>query len=735
MGHPRPRTLTGQEDKLKRAQSKLVFLAIFASVAALALAAVACSSAEEEAPPAPTPVNISALIDEVMEAQQPGVTTDDMAMAIQSALAAQPGITSSDVADEITKALSARPGVTSDDVASAIASALDERPGVTTQDVANEIARALRAQPGVTEAQVAAAIAGELAERPGITEDQVASIVQEAMEAQQSEIVAAVASTLNVSLDAPVAMDAGEAQYGGTLVTLETGNLQAIDFHRVRSIGTMQWFVNIHLNLVEVDTQTRDRVVGDAAESWSVSDDGTQWTFDIREGLTTHKGNTFDAEDVRYNIWRWLNQPNDVGMLRSGCVRNTTIEVEAPDAQTVVMTTGSDAGASPAASFLKCISQAYLLLQPKGTMTHVDEPGAQRDLDVEEVDGIGPFIFDEYVPDNIIKSTRFEDYYEKDPDLPYLDGYQFAIVSDASARIAAFRTKRADFFPTFGTPRRPQAEQLVKEFGDEITYVRVVAPGKRGIQINNTRPPFDDPEIRKAMHLAIDRFDVNAIHHDSVGILAAPYLGLWDWIYSFDEYYTWPGFRSFPEGRWDEDLAESKRILESKGFTEENKLQISIMAGTTEGDEVTVADGLDDSWIDVSFDRVAGPVWLDRTLRTDYQVYHESKGTEFDDPDAYNGLLYIPTAGINKTKWQNERWLKLNELQKVELDQAQRGIYLREMADIIFATQIFVGTVRPRLNQINWSYMVGYVHPKFSHQSTYRWDHIWLNMDAGAPNR
>ena len=734
MGHPRPKTLTGQEDKLKRARSKLVFLAIFASVAALALAAVACSSAEEEAPPAPTAVNISALIDQVMEAQQPGVTADDVAMAIQSALAAQPGITSSDVADEITKALIARPGVTSGDVASAIASALDERPGVTTQDVANEIARALSAQPGVTEDQVAAAIAGELAERPGITEDQVASIVQEAMEAQQSEIVAAVASTLNVSLDAPVAMDAGEAQYGGTLVTIEAGNLQAIDFHRVRSIGTMQWFVNTHLNILKVDTQTRDKVVGDAAESWVVSEDGTQWTFKIREGLTTHKGMTFDAEDVRYNIWRWLNQPN-AEMLRSGCVRNTTIDVESPDAQTVVMTTGSEAGPAPAASFLNCISQAYLLLQPKGNMTPVDAEGAGRDLEVSEVDGIGPFIFDEYVPDNIIKSSKFEDYYEDDPDLPYLDGYNFLIIPDAAARIATFRTKQADFFPTFTTPRKPEADQLKEEYGDEITYVRVLAPGKRGLQINQNRQPFDDPEIRWAMHLAIDRFAVNALHHDGVGFLAAPYLGLWDWIYSFDDYYTWEGFRSFPEGRWDEDLAESKRILESKGFTEDNKLKVTILAGTIESDEITIGDNLDDSWIEISFDRVVGPVRLERTRRGDYDTHMESKGTEFNDPDAYNGLLYIPTAGINFTKWEDERWLKLNEVQKVELDQAQRGVYLKEMADIIFDAQIFVGAVRPRLNQINWSHMVGYVHPKFSHQSTYRWDHIWLNTEAGAPDR
>ena len=76
------------------------------------------------------------------------------------------------------------------------------------------------------------------------------------------------ATPIEIRLETPVPVQAGEAQYGGTLVTIETGNLQAIDFHRVRSIGTMQWFANIHLNLLEVDTQTRDRIIGDAAESW-----------------------------------------------------------------------------------------------------------------------------------------------------------------------------------------------------------------------------------------------------------------------------------------------------------------------------------------------------------------------------------------------------------------------------------------------------------------------------------
>ncbi len=541
------------------------------------------------------------------------------------------------------------------------------------------------------------------------------------------------ATPIEIRIDRPIPVVTGKVTPGGTLVTMESGNLQSLDFHRARSIGTMQWFANIHLNLLEVDTQKRDVVVGDAAESWSVGDNGIEWTFNIRPGLVTHKGMPFNSEDVRYNMQRWLDQPNGVGLLRSGCFRNAVIGMEAPDNDTVIVTTGTAAGgAAPVASFLKCISQAYLLLQPKGIMTAVDAPGQQRDLATDEIDGIGPFIMTDYVPDNIIKSVRFDNYYE--PELPYVDAYNMVIVADAATRIAAFRTQLVDFFPTFSTPRKPEADALVKQYGDKITYVRVVAPGKRGVIINATRPPFDDPEIRQAMHLAIDRNAVNALHHDGVGILAGPYLGLWDWIYSFDDYFQWPGFRSYPEGRFDEDLAESKRILESKGFGPDNRLKVSFNAGTVESDEVTIGDGLDDSWIDVTFDRQPGATRLERSRARDFDAFFESKGTEFDDPDAYNGLLYIPSAGINFTGWEDDRWLELNALQAAELNQAQRGEYLREMADIIFDTQIFVGAIRPRLNQINWSYMVGYVHPKFSHQSTYRWDHVWLNKET-APSK
>ncbi|MBE13061.1 MAG: hypothetical protein CL744_05655, partial [Chloroflexi bacterium] len=93
------------------------FLFSFSVLLALAVTAVACGSDE----PAAAPVDVAAIVQQTLAAQQPGITSADVASEIAKALSAQPGVTSADVATEIAKALSAQPGVTSADVASEIA--------------------------------------------------------------------------------------------------------------------------------------------------------------------------------------------------------------------------------------------------------------------------------------------------------------------------------------------------------------------------------------------------------------------------------------------------------------------------------------------------------------------------------------------------------------------------------------------------------------------------------------
>ena len=207
-----------------RSLSSFRWIIFAVSAVLLMITAVACGSAEQPAPPTPIPVDVAAIVQQAMEAQQPGVTADDMAGAIQSALSAQPGVTTQDVASEISKALRAQPGgvtsqemaaavssalaeqpggVTSDEMASAIANALAEQPGVTTQDVAMEISKALKAQPGgVTSQEMASAISSALSAQPGVTTGDVAAEIAKALAAQpggvtSQEMASAISSALS----------------------------------------------------------------------------------------------------------------------------------------------------------------------------------------------------------------------------------------------------------------------------------------------------------------------------------------------------------------------------------------------------------------------------------------------------------------------------------------------------------------------------------------------------------
>ena len=176
--------------------------------AALLLLALACAAEEEPAPPTPTPIDVEGIVGRALAGVQPGVTSEEVAGAIQQALAAQPGVTSQDVANEIAKALAAQPGgVTSAEMASAIASALERQESLTAEDVAGEIAKALAAQqPGVTSEEVAAAIQSALAERPGVTEEQVAAAIERALAAQRAEIEAAMQVPEATATPEPVAV-------------------------------------------------------------------------------------------------------------------------------------------------------------------------------------------------------------------------------------------------------------------------------------------------------------------------------------------------------------------------------------------------------------------------------------------------------------------------------------------------------------------------------------------------
>ena len=692
----------------------------------LSFVLAACSQAEE-APPTPTPVDVSGIIQQVMAAQQPGVTTQDVTAAIQAALAEQEGITSADVANEIAKALSARPGVTSADVASAIASALDARPGVTTQDVANEIAAALRAQPGVTEAQVAEAIQAALAARPGLTEDKVTEIVAMAMAEQQSAVVSAVATQVAMPLQparATPTPTGEQVQTGGQLISLSGFDIGHTDQHRNSSVAELMFFTLIHPSIYQYDTRTWVDIAPDLADSWELNDSGDQYTFSVRDGVQFSDGQAVTAGDMAYSLNRSIALPNGIGMPRWGCIRGF---MEPDGATAVDEDTLTVQLKAPAVAFLGCLASPWIMVQKESLLRDIDEgadPGREPDLD--EIIGAGPFKLVEYRRGISWDVEKNPTYY--DQPRPYLDTMRYVLITDPSARVAAFRTGAAymeAIFPGFGSD---DDLAIREELGDRLTITETVGFGVTGVHINLREKPFDDIRVRMAMNLAMDRQEMVKVLSPTGGDVLCYYPCIFDWIYDEDDYRQWPGWN--PDTK-EADIAQAQQLMADAGLSGGLDFTLSFRSV---GNYPDIAAILLDQWKEIGmnvelrqYESAAG--WA-AYQAYDFTAAVQGTGLNFLDPDAANDLLYLPTAGRMYQGWNNDEFNELFEMEKGEVDRAVRAQHLKRMSDILVEEVHYLPTTGGLGHYLQWQCVKGYTAPEALGQNNYRHDRTWLADEA-----
>jgi len=135
--------------------------------------------------------------------------------------------------------------------------------------------------------------------------------------------------------------------------------------------------------------------------------------------------------------------------------------------------------------------------------------------------GTGPFVFVEYVKGSHWIGRRNPDYW--DTGKPYLDGYRAIFVRDSAAQVAAIRGQRAMIqFRGFSPPER---DTLVQALGSGVTVQESPWECSNPLAINHERQPFDDKRVRRALSLALDRYQGAAtlsrftILHDVAGVM------------------------------------------------------------------------------------------------------------------------------------------------------------------------------------------------------------------------
>ncbi len=235
-------------------------------------------------------------------------------------------------------------------------------------------------------------------------------------------------------------------------------------------------------------------------DSYSSSDDGMEWTFTLRDGLTFHDGSPVTSEDVIASLERWGKRDGMGQQLFSNLA-----SLEAQDDQTFVLKLASPFGLVLEA--LGKISSNVPFIMPKEVAA--TDPFEQ----ITDYTGSGPFVFqeDEWVPGSQVVYTKFEGYVPRSEPVSAASGGKIAGVDkviwtyfpDQTTAVNALMAGEVDYF------ERPSNDLMAILEDNPDVVVEVNDPlGNIGFaRFNHLLPPFDDVDVRRAAILAMNQPD------------------------------------------------------------------------------------------------------------------------------------------------------------------------------------------------------------------------------------
>jgi ABC-type transport system substrate-binding protein len=233
------------------------------------------------------------------------------------------------------------------------------------------------------------------------------------------------------------------------------------------------------------------------AESFEHNDDYTQWTIGLREGVRFHNGDPLNADAVDVML---------EGHLASGLTApafSPVESVEAIDERTVQVNMSSPWVVFPTA-----------LTGQTGVVPH---PSIVQEGINDAPIGTGPFVFDEWVPDSHWKGDKNTDYWREG--LPYLDTIEFRPLHDSLARVDSQLAGDVDVIHTSGQSDLDVLQSSI-DSGDMRIWTDTGENEEGSVLLNQSRPPFDDVRLRRALALASDQEGYDTVINEGLSEIA-----------------------------------------------------------------------------------------------------------------------------------------------------------------------------------------------------------------------
>jgi peptide/nickel transport system substrate-binding protein len=238
----------------------------------------------------------------------------------------------------------------------------------------------------------------------------------------------------------------------------------------------------VYNRLVDVDDNFK--VLPELATEWSVSPDGLTWTFKLRDGVKFHSGKDFSSADVVYSFKRLLDEKLGSGA-RAVLEFLDADGIKAPDAHTVTFTTKK-----PVVELPVLISNKFTNIVPDGA-TH-------EALRLHE-DGTGPFMQEEFTPNAPVRILKKNpNYWDKGK--PKADCLRITVAQEAVAAVSALKAGQVDLMLNVD----PSVIPTLKD-DPSVTLLQTAASNSMTISFWVDTKPFDDPKVREALKLVVDR--------------------------------------------------------------------------------------------------------------------------------------------------------------------------------------------------------------------------------------
>ena len=377
------------------------------------------------------------------------------------------------------------------------------------------------------------------------------------------------------------------------------------------------------------------------ATSWTIADDGSSMTLQLREGVSFHDGTPFNAAAVEYSIERALD--TDLNAPHTSDISAVASVDVLSDYKVRINFDGFNGAVIPGLA-----NEAGMIVSPTAAET---EGFARNPV------GTGPFRFVEWRSGDRIVGTRNPDYWRTDAEgrtLPYLDDVTIRIIPNTAVKILEARSGEVQLVDTVQVQDFPAIEAA-----EGIELIEKPTGIHQFLAFNTSGAPFDDPELRRAVLMAIDNAAIEQVVSQGYGVLTPTLVPPSEFIY--DASLTPTAF----------DLEAAIAAREALGFDETITISVIQRDPDTQIAQIIQAM-LGQAGYDVAVEIMERGAWVNNVRAANHEIGLLRINVPRIDPSLVFTSLMGRNAGLNFAAYSNDELFDLIDAAHTEVDRDTR---------------------------------------------------------------